>query len=189
MITQATTYATIPPTIPPGTTARIAQNRRTIVESTPRYSARPPHTPAIFESVAERIKRRWENAGRIRAPQYEQKFQCSSTSLLHSAQFMISSTKRSSAHHIIRQIERSAPILARCVERLSFQLFTPRLVKCRFDSRLRARFRSGSPITLALTKIAVAKGSARHQFSTGTIGYLFSNIASNLEPGIRFGLT
>jgi hypothetical protein len=92
MITQATRYATIPPTIPPGTTASTAQNSRTIVESTPRYSANPPHTPAIFESVAERISRRCENNGRTRAPQYEQKFERSSSSLWHSAQFMISSS-------------------------------------------------------------------------------------------------
>jgi hypothetical protein len=33
------------------------QIRRMIVGSAPKYSAKPPHTPAIFESVDDRINR------------------------------------------------------------------------------------------------------------------------------------
>src|SRR5215203_4682438 len=59
MMNQAITYATRPRTIAPGKIARTIQRSRTAVASMPRYSARPPHTPAILRSLVDRVKRRW----------------------------------------------------------------------------------------------------------------------------------
>src|SRR6185295_3606633 len=58
MMNQATRYATMPRTIQPGIIVNIAQITRTSVGSTLKYSARPPHTPAIFRSVVDRVRRR-----------------------------------------------------------------------------------------------------------------------------------
>src|ERR1700730_18864201 len=66
---------------------------RTILGSASKYSARPPHTPPIFESVEERI-RRLRPTGRVaatstwRAPQLEQKFEYSAISLRQFGQIM-----------------------------------------------------------------------------------------------------
>ena len=48
MMNQATRYATMPRTMQPGIIVKIAQITRTRVASTLKYSARPPHTPAIL---------------------------------------------------------------------------------------------------------------------------------------------
>jgi len=58
MMNQATRYARAPRTMQPGIIVNIAQITRTRVASTLKYSARPPHTPAIFRSVVDRVKRR-----------------------------------------------------------------------------------------------------------------------------------
>ena len=47
-----------PPITAPQRIDRITQSSRIGVESTPKYSARPPQTPAIFLSVADRVSRR-----------------------------------------------------------------------------------------------------------------------------------
>ena len=54
MTAQAATYATNPPTKPPGTMERITQASRTSVTSASRYSAIPAQTPAIRPRVERR---------------------------------------------------------------------------------------------------------------------------------------
>jgi hypothetical protein len=66
---QARIYAKIPPTIPPGTTDSASQISRTIVASTLKYSPMPPQTPAIFESVDDRVSNLDLNEERWREPQ------------------------------------------------------------------------------------------------------------------------
>src|SRR5262245_59046640 len=51
---QAMAYTSTPQTSAPGKIARTTAARRTIVESRPRNSATPPHTPPILRSVVER---------------------------------------------------------------------------------------------------------------------------------------
>src|SRR5581483_164176 len=71
--------------------AKKTQARRTSVGSTSRYSANPPHTPAIFSSLRERISffcgRGWTN---IADPQWQQKLTFSLYSLPHWGQNIIS---------------------------------------------------------------------------------------------------
>src|SRR3954468_11535185 len=52
---HATTYQRRPKKMKPGTTDRIIHATRMRVESSPKYSPRPPHTPAIRRSVCDRI--------------------------------------------------------------------------------------------------------------------------------------
>src|SRR5579872_2798655 len=64
---------------------------RIIPESTSKYSASPPHTPAIFESVDDRISRLMQtrfpaDTSIWRAPQNEQKFEYSAISFRQFAQ-------------------------------------------------------------------------------------------------------
>src|SRR5258708_38632577 len=66
--------------------------------STPKYSASPPHTPAIFDSVDERIRRLGPTrfgaaASTWRAPQNEQKFEDSTISFRQFGQTMQSSLR------------------------------------------------------------------------------------------------
>src|SRR5579864_2310349 len=66
---------------------------RMIPESTPKYSASPPHTPPSFESVKERIRRfgptRFPADVSVwRAPQNEQKLEYSTISLRQLGQVM-----------------------------------------------------------------------------------------------------
>jgi len=68
---------------------------RTILGSVSKYPAKPPHTPPIFESVEERI-RRLGPAGRVAAtsaawgaPQLEQKFEYSAISLRQFGQIIV----------------------------------------------------------------------------------------------------
>src|SRR2546423_1074999 len=57
MMNHATRYATTPRTMAPGMIVNITQRTRTAVESTLKYSARPPHTPATFRSLVDRASR------------------------------------------------------------------------------------------------------------------------------------
>jgi hypothetical protein len=71
---------------------------RIIPGSTPKYSASPPHTPAIFDSVDERIRRLGPtrfgaDASTWRAPQNEQKFEDSTISFRQFGQTMKSSLR------------------------------------------------------------------------------------------------
>ncbi len=54
MTTHATTYAISPQMTAPGRMESNTNSTRTAVGSIPTYSAIPPHTPAIFESLADR---------------------------------------------------------------------------------------------------------------------------------------
>src|SRR5580700_5121075 len=88
MIIQARIYTRIPPTKPPGTTDSATQISRTIVGSTSKYSAMPPHTPAIFLSVAESVSCLCEVLCRCWPPQEEQKLEESAISLPQCTQNM-----------------------------------------------------------------------------------------------------
>src|SRR6267378_2960571 len=66
---------------------------RTMPGSASKYSAKPPHTPPIFESVDERIRRlgptrRAAATSAWRAPQNEQKLEYSAISFLQFGQII-----------------------------------------------------------------------------------------------------